>query len=67
MALGIYEKNKLALTIFSSHNHKNLILDEVRDSKTDSRFCGMLLQNDGGVHSKVASKEYSFFHEIIIC
>ena len=55
MALGIYEKNKLALTIFSSHNHKDLILDEVRDSKTDSRFCGMLLQNDGGVHSNVAS------------
>ena len=55
MALGIYEKNKLALTIFSSHNHKDLILDEVRDSKTDSRVCGMLLLNDGGVHSKVAS------------
>jgi hypothetical protein len=67
MELGFYEKNKLALTIFSSQNHKDLILDEVRDSKTDSRFCGMLLQNDGGVHSKVASKKYSFFHEIIIC
>ena len=43
------------------------ILDEVRDSKTDSRFCGMLLHYVGGVHSKFAHKKYSFFHEIIIC
>lgn len=38
MEHGFYEKNKLALTIFSSQNHKDLILDEVRDSKPTVDF-----------------------------